>query len=110
MSLNGSFNKANRSMKLGRAFKMARARAGLKQSELAERLDTSSNYISMLENDRRDPSWSFICRACKELSMPIPALLLFAADANGSLAPNPGHSAVQTELLAALIAQGQHMS
>lgn len=87
-------------MKLGTAFKMARTRAGLKQAELAERLDVSSNYISMLENDRRDPSWSFICRACEELRIPIPALLMLAADANGILAPNPGHSAVQAELLA----------
>jgi transcriptional regulator with XRE-family HTH domain len=87
-------------MKLGTAFKMARTRAGLKQAELAERLAVSANYLSMLENDRRDPSWSFICRACEEMKISIPALLMLAADANGILAPNPGHSAVQTELLA----------
>ncbi len=62
-------------------------RSGLRQNELAARLDVSPTYISMLENDRRDPSWSFICRSCDALGTPIPLLLLLASS-EGEAAPN----------------------
>jgi transcriptional regulator with XRE-family HTH domain len=94
-------------MKLGKAFRMARTRAGLRQNELAGRLQVSPTYISMLENDRRDPSWSFICRACEELKLPIPMLLLLAADTIDIAADQQGQrgrSIVQRELLAYFLA------
>lgn len=94
-------------MKLGRAFRMARSRAGLRQNELAQALDVSPTYISMLENDRRDPSWSFICRACDTLALPVPMLLLLAAEANGMLKPSSGRTAVQAALMELLSATAE---
>lgn len=67
-------------MKLGKAMKIARIKKDFSQSQLGEVLGVSSNYISMLENDRRDPSWSFICKLCDVLSIPIPMLLLLASE------------------------------
>ena len=67
-------------MKIGHALKLARVRAGYQQKDLANRLDISANYLSMLENDKRDPSWSFICRHAKAVGIPIPMLLLLASD------------------------------
>lgn len=91
-------------MKLGKAFKMARTRAGIKQGDLAKTLGVSSTYISMLENDHRDPSWSFVCSACEALQIPIPMLLLLAADANDALSPSPARTIIQKELMEHLMA------
>lgn len=33
----------------------------------------------MLENDRRDPSWSFLCRLADELVTPVAMLVLLAS-------------------------------
>lgn len=67
-------------MKIGKAIRLARANRGLRQAELAKRLDVSPNYISLLENDHRDPSWRFVCRAADALDTPLPVLILLAAD------------------------------
>ena len=67
-------------MKLGKAIKIARTRRGWKQGQLAEYLNVSANYISLLENDRRDPSWSFVCRLAGALNVPLPLLILLADD------------------------------
>lgn len=45
---------------LGRGFRAARALCGLRQKDLAEVLGCTSAYLSMLEHDQRDPSWSFL--------------------------------------------------
>lgn len=74
-------------MKLGKAIKIARTRASYKQAELAEKLGVSSNYISLLENDKRDPSWSFVCRLSDTLRIPLPLLLLLASEEDMHDAP-----------------------
>lgn len=88
-------------MKLGKAFKLARSRRNLTQKDLAERLGVSENYLSLLENDRRDPSWSFICRLCEDLQIPIP-LLLFLATENPTELPKI-ESVIAKELMSLLI-------
>lgn len=93
-----------RIMKLGKAFRRARMRSGLRQNELAAQLDVSPTYISMLENDRRDPSWSFICRCCDALGIPISLLLLLASsDADESPVTTDGSTRIQRDLSGALM-------
>ena len=67
-------------MKIGKAIKIARIKKDLSQSELGDLLEVSANYISMLENDRRDPSWNFLCKLCDAIQIPLPLLLLLGAD------------------------------
>ncbi len=65
-------------MQLGKAIKTARVNRGMKQAELADALGVSANYLSLLENDKRDPSWKFVCRLADALSTPLPLLVLLA--------------------------------
>ncbi len=55
-------------MSVGRAVKFARVAAGIKQKDLAGRLDVSPNYLSLVENDKRDPSISFLRNVANPVS------------------------------------------
>jgi len=48
----------------------------LKQKALAEKLGISPNYLSSVENDKREPSFSFIKLVSKELDVPVSFLFL----------------------------------
>lgn len=63
-------------MDLGKIIKLLRTSAGLKQEELAERLHVSSNYISLIENNKREPSLSFLRELANELGVPLGLLFL----------------------------------
>lgn len=69
-------------MKVGRAIKMCRSRRGLSQAELARRANCSVSYLSMLENDLRDPALSMVENIAKALHVPIGILFFLAADRN----------------------------
>jgi transcriptional regulator with XRE-family HTH domain len=66
-------------MGVGSTIKFLRMSAGLRQADLAERLGVSSNYISLVENDRRDPSLSFLRDLSDELGVPLGVLFLNTA-------------------------------
>lgn len=74
-------------MTLGRALKMYRVLAGIKQKDLAVRLDTSSSYLSLVESGKRTPSLNFLSRAAQELNVPVELLLVEAAQHRGALSP-----------------------
>lgn len=63
-------------MKIGKTLKLIRILKGLKQKELADKLGISPNYLSSVENDKREPSLSFIKLASKELDVPLSFLFL----------------------------------
>ncbi len=63
-------------MSVGRAVKFARVAAGVKQKDLAERLDVSPNYLSLVENDKREPSISFLRDLAGEMGIPLGVLFL----------------------------------
>ncbi len=63
-------------MSVGRAIKFARIAAGIKQKDLALRLDVTPNYLSLVENDKREPSISFLRDLAAELAVPLGLLLL----------------------------------
>ena len=63
-------------MSVGRAIKFARIAAGIKQKDLAERLDVSANYLSLVENDKREPSISFLRDVASEMAIPLGLLFL----------------------------------
>ncbi|MCB7129531.1 MAG: helix-turn-helix transcriptional regulator [Candidatus Brocadiales bacterium] len=43
----------------------------MRQNELAERVGVSSNYLSLIENERREPTISLLRKLAEELDVPI---------------------------------------
>lgn len=67
-------------MKLGKAIKICREQKGLTRSDLANMSDLSVSYISLLENNKRDPILSKVERIAQALGVPMSVLLFLAAD------------------------------
>ena len=63
-------------MHVGNTVKFLRLSAGLTQSDLAGRLGVSANYVSLIENNKRDPSLSFLGRLSNEFGVPLGLLFL----------------------------------
>lgn len=61
---------------IGKTIKFLRVAKGLKQSDLAERAKVSTNYISLIENDKREPSLSFLKELASNLDIPVSLLFL----------------------------------
>lgn len=61
---------------IGKTIKFLRIAKGLKQSDLAERVKVSTNYISLVENDKREPSLSFLKVLASTLDIPVGLLFL----------------------------------
>jgi transcriptional regulator with XRE-family HTH domain len=64
-------------MKLGQAIKLVRTSAGFKQHKLASKLGVSSNYISLIECGKREPSVPFLRHLAKELRVPVGVFFLW---------------------------------
>lgn len=64
-------------MDLGRAAKLMRTASGLKQREVARRLGVTSNYLSLIENGRREPSISFLKKLARVLGVPVGLFFLW---------------------------------
>lgn len=61
---------------IGKTIKLLRIAKGLKQSDLAENLKVSTNYISLVENDKREPSLSLLKELASNLDVPVGMLFL----------------------------------
>lgn len=61
---------------IGKTIKFLRIAKGIKQSDLAERLKVSTNYISLVENDKRDPSLSLLKELANTFDIPVGLLFL----------------------------------
>lgn len=69
-------------MNVGNAIKMCRTRRGVSQGELARRADCSVSYLSMLENNQRDPTLSTLKKVAEALNVPIGILFFLASERN----------------------------
>lgn len=67
-------------MNLGKAIKFCRSQRALTQEDLAKRVKLSVSYISLLEQNKRDPSFSTVENIARELGVPTSILLFLAAD------------------------------
>lgn len=63
-------------MGIGKTIKFLRMTKDLKQSDLADQLNVSTNYISLIENDKREPSLSFLNSLSDVLNIPVGLLFL----------------------------------
>ena len=61
---------------IGKTIKFLRTTKGLKQSDLAEQVNVSKNYISLIENNKREPSLSFLKELASKLDIPVSLLFL----------------------------------
>lgn len=69
-------------MNLGQAIKLCRTRRGISQADLAERAECSVSYLSMLENNKRDPTLSTMTRIAGALHVPVGILFFLGAEGN----------------------------
>lgn len=63
---------------LGKAIKMIRTYRNLSQTELALNANVSSSYISLLENNERDPTMDTLQRIAKALGVTMLVLIFMA--------------------------------
>lgn len=67
-------------MNIGRAIKLCRTQRGWTQSQLAIVADVSFSYLSMIERNKRDVTFSTLVRIAKAVNMPLVLLLAFAME------------------------------
>lgn len=62
-------------MNVGKGIKFVRVASGLKQGEMAGRLGISQNYLSLLENNKAEPSMSLLKKISEVFCVPAAFLL-----------------------------------
>lgn len=67
-------------MNIGKAIKLCRTQKNMKQSELAELAQISVSYLSLLEQGKRDPSFSMIQNIALALNVPVSILVFLSAE------------------------------
>lgn len=63
-------------MNIGQSIKLCRAGRRMSQTDLAQQADCSVSYLSMLENNKRDPTLSTLSNIANALKIPISVLFL----------------------------------
>jgi transcriptional regulator with XRE-family HTH domain len=66
---------------LGNAIKLIRTARGRTQRDLAEALQVTANYLSLIEGDKREPSLAFLKRLAIALNVPLAMLFAFQGEA-----------------------------
>lgn len=69
-------------MNVGKAIRLCRTQQGASQSAIADRANCSVSYLSMLENNKRDPTLSTVTKIAEALNVPVGLLFVLAADQN----------------------------
>lgn len=67
-------------MNLGNAIRFCRTQRGMTQEELAKKAGLSPSYISLLEQNKRDPTFSKLETIAAQLGLPTSILLFLASD------------------------------
>ena len=68
-------NASKDSKKLGKQIRLARIDKGLKQYELAELIDVTANYVSLIEAGKKSPSLRTVRNIAKALGVSVGSLL-----------------------------------
>lgn len=63
-------------MNIGQTIKILRIGLQIKQRDFAAKLGVSSNYISLLENNKKEPSLSLLRKVAKTLGVPMGFLFI----------------------------------
>ena len=71
-------------MTIGSTLKLLRVSSNLTQSSLAKDLNVTANYLSLIENNRKEPSLTFLKRFSKRLDAPLGYFLWLCLEENSS--------------------------
>lgn len=66
---------------VGSAIRVCRIRQNASQTDIAQKANCSVSYLSMLENNKRDPTLSTLTKIADALGVPIGVLFVLAAEA-----------------------------
>lgn len=67
-------------MDVGSAIRLCRKRRGVSQTGVAMRAECSVSYLSMLENNKRDPTLSMVTKIAEALHVPVGVLFVMASE------------------------------
>ncbi|MDE1464831.1 helix-turn-helix domain-containing protein [Spartinivicinus poritis] len=67
-------------MNIGKAIKLCRELKGLSKTILAEKAEISISYLTLIEQGKRDPSFSTINNICEALEVPLSIVAFLGAD------------------------------
>lgn len=74
-------------MSIGKGVKFVRVASGLRQGEMAKQLEISQNYLSLIENNKAEPSITLIRKISSTFG--VPASFLFWEDSMATEGKNP---------------------
>lgn len=69
-------------MVVGKTIRVLRAARDLSQAKLASTLEVSPGYLSLVENEKREPSLGFLKKVASYFNVPVGFLLLEGDDAH----------------------------
>jgi len=75
LEFNASNGMKNIMLSIGQLIKIGRINKGLSQEDIASKLEVTKNYISLVENNRKDPSINFLRGVSKLLDIPVILLI-----------------------------------
>lgn len=67
-------------MKIGSIIKAERKKRGLSQNQLAARCSITVTYLSLIENDKKEPTVSLLRTIAENLNLPLPILIFMSLD------------------------------
>ncbi|WP_092406663.1 helix-turn-helix domain-containing protein [Dokdonella immobilis] len=67
-------------MNVGHAIRLCRIKRGASQGAVASQANCSVSYLSMLENNKRDPTLSTLSRVAQALQIPVGLLFVLASE------------------------------
>lgn len=69
-------------MNIGISIKTIRKNKGLNQAQLADICGITVTYLSLIENDKKDPTLSLLRTIANSLNIPLPILLFMSLEDN----------------------------
>ncbi|AZA77805.1 XRE family transcriptional regulator [Chryseobacterium joostei] len=69
-------------MNIGQVIKDFRKQKGIKQGEFAELCKVSQTYLSLIENNQKEPNLSLLKTIAEQLEIPLPILFFLSLDEN----------------------------
>ncbi len=87
-------------MKIGQTIRILRTAKQVSQGALASSLEVTAGYLSLIEQDKREPSLSFLKRVGEYFELPVGFLLL---EETGTHRANPEHKRLLDEIRRAML-------
>lgn len=87
-------------MKIGQTIRILRTAQKISQGWLAHQLSVTPGYLSLVEQDKREPSLSFLNRVGEYFDVPVGFLLI---DGMNSVQTNPKHRRLVEEIRRAVL-------